>query len=101
MSKRVSDICERIWRAIDHNKDDHVDILNALWSVYTRQVSLSNCPDCREQAVYALEASCSDMLKRANAEAERRTRVRASTRAIVHTQHRPSTCSFHTGGIAT
>jgi hypothetical protein len=74
MSKRVSNICDRIWRAIDHDKDDPVDILNALWSVYTRQVSLIPCDDCREQAVYALEASCPDMLKRANAAAAARAR---------------------------
>jgi hypothetical protein len=73
MSKRVSNICERIWRAIDHNKDDPIDVLNALWAVYTRQVSLLACDDCRAQAVHALEASCVDMLERANSEAQRRT----------------------------
>ena len=66
MSKRVDNICDRLWRAIDHSKDDPVDVLNALWAVYTRQVSLMSCPDCREQAVHALEASCPDMLKYAN-----------------------------------
>ena len=87
MSKRVDNICDRLWRAIDHSKDDPVDVLNALWAVYTRQVSLMSCPDCREQAVHALEASCPDMLKYANVQAERRTRTRASARSITHTHH--------------
>jgi len=85
MSKRVSAICDRIWRTIDHKKDNRADILNALWACYTREVSLFDCDHCREQAVYALEASCPDMLKIANARAAERTG--ASACAIAHTHH--------------
>ena len=85
MSKRVSDICDRIWRTIDHNKDDPVDILNALWACYVREVSLFDCDDCREQAVYALETSCPDMLKRADAAAAKR--MRDGAREGGHTIH--------------
>jgi hypothetical protein len=87
MSKRVSNICDKIWRAIDHSEGNRLDNLNALWACYTREVSLIDCTGCREVAVNTLEASCPDMLKHANADAERRTRTRTSTHALTHTHH--------------
>jgi hypothetical protein len=69
--ERINRLCDRIAGAIAR-EDNANDIFNALCAVYTKQMSLLDCPDCRRQAARALKKSIPEMLERANAAAAAR-----------------------------